>query len=197
VLWGQATSGTLWGAGANTQTAFAIANKMGRITNRTGKNLYIAIIGPAVTNEDITCTFQVTDFRHANVGVVLHYQNASNWVRATLNGTALLISQMENGHFSRLGESPSVPPAPGTVTLRFRADGGTLFAQVWITGTPEPTAWMLEISDPSLSSPAGTGEGGIMAALRGTNAVMVTGFVESGEQMTNAAARAAERNEAW
>jgi hypothetical protein len=194
VLWGQATSGTLWGADANTQTAFAIANKMGRITNRTGKHLYIAIIGPAVTNEEITCTFQVTAFRHANVGVVLHYQNATNWVRATLNGTALLISQMENGHFSRLGESPFVPPASGTVTLRFRADDGTLFAQVWITGTPEPTAWMLEISDPSLSSPAGAGEGGIMAVLRGANAVMVTGFVESGEQTTNAIARR-ERNE--
>jgi hypothetical protein len=183
-LWGQATSGTLWGADANTEVAFAIANKMGRITNRTGKHLYIAIIGPAATNEDITCTFQVTDFRHANVGVVLHYQNASNWVRATLNGSALMISQMAHDHLSRLGESPFALQDGATVTLRFRADQGTLAASAWIAGsataTPASTTWMLMLHEPSIS--VGTGSGGIIAVLRGQNVVAVTSFLETGEQ---------------
>jgi hypothetical protein len=179
-LWGAATSGGTWGADANTASAFTILSDTGRITNERGKRLYAAIIGPQTANEDIACTFSVQDADHANVGVVLHWHNANNWVRATLNGTFLIISQMTNGHLSRLAESPFALQNGEMVTLRFRDDQGTLEASAWTVGSSMPSTWILMIHDLALAGDAGSG--GIIAALRGPNMVTVTSFLETGKQ---------------
>jgi hypothetical protein len=184
-LWGDASSGEAWGADANAASAFAIVNGTGRITNQRGKHLYAAIIGPQVSNADIACTFSVQDTDHANVGVTLHWHNAAHWVRATLNGTFLIISQMGNGHLSRLAESPFALQNGVAVTLRFRAEQGVLEASAWTAGGPAPTTWMLMLRDPALAED--TGSDGIIAALHGPNMLTVTSFLETGTQNAHTA----------
>jgi hypothetical protein len=184
-LWGDASSGEAWGADANAASAFAIVNGTGRITNQRGKHLYAAIIGPQMSNVDIACTFSVQDADHANVGVTLHWHNAAHWVRATLNGTFLIISQMGNGHLSRLAESPFALQNGVAVTLRFRAEQGVLEASAWTAGGPAPTTWMLMLRDPALAED--TGSGGIIAALHGSNMLTVTSFLETGVKNANTA----------
>jgi hypothetical protein len=180
--WGQASDGMAWGADANAKTAFTIVNQHGQIRSRKGTHTFEALIGPAITNAEIDCTLMVSTMQDANVGVVLHWQNVSNWLRASLNHAMLVISQMAHGHLSRLGASPFVVPDGATVTLRFRAENGMLEAAAWIAGTPEPKSWMLMIRNPSL---AASGSGGIVVVLRGANVMTVTSFQEIGEQSTS------------
>jgi hypothetical protein len=176
--WGQASDGMAWGADANTKTAFTIVNQRGQIRSRQGTHTFEAVIGPAITNAEIDCTLTVVStMQDANVGVVLHWQNASNWLRASLNHAMLVISQMAHGHLSRLGASPFVVPDGTSVTLRFRAENGMLEAAAWDAGTSEPKSWMLMIRNPSL---AASGSGGIVVVLRGANVVTVTRFLEIG-----------------
>lgn len=148
--WGVASDGHPWGGSAATNSSFAISNGTGVVTNPSS-NRY-AVLGGTVTDAQVMAIGSASAFSGSNYGVLLRYTNGSNWYRAYIDGSKLIIRRDVGGSAANLN-SVNFAATPGTsYTIKFQATANWLQAKVWATGTTEPSAWMLTTQDGSLTS---------------------------------------------
>jgi hypothetical protein len=174
-LWGTAMDGRGWEGDANTAAIFSISGGMGQVAH--GQGTFNAILGPTSANTDILVSITTSRFGagQVNMGAVLRWQDTNNWYKALIDGTHLSVIKHINGVGQQLVAVPFHAQGGVSYTLRFRVIGATLFAKVWPTLTPEPTAWMIITSDTSLAS----GQGGIRIVVQNDVVVRVSAFLET------------------
>jgi hypothetical protein len=85
-------------------------------------------------------------------GLDVRFTDGNNWYRAYIDGTALVVQKRVAGAITLLESVPFIATAGTSFTLRFRVVGTILYANVWQSGTPEPSNWMVMVSDTSLST---------------------------------------------
>jgi hypothetical protein len=176
-LWGISSDTNRWNGDANNpndQTIFSVVNQSGQIAN--GQGTFNALLGPATTDADVTISAQINVFTgNANLGVVLHWQDANNWYKALIDGTRLRLIRNLQGTTDTLGSVPFNAQGGTLYDLRFRALGAMLLAKVWLAGTPQPTAWMIVTTDSGLN----TGQSGIRVVMLRDTVVTIKSFQET------------------
>jgi len=148
--WGTASDGHAWGGDAATNAAFSIAGNAGVVSNTAGS--FSATLGPMASDAEVLFTGSVSSFANTNIGALLRYQDGKDWYRAYLTGSALVVQKRIAGAYTTLGSAPFSAAASTAYTLRFRAVGTTLVARAWASSSAEPSAWMVTVTDASLSS---------------------------------------------
>jgi hypothetical protein len=114
------------------------------------------VLGPTLSNAEVTFCGYVSSFTSANMGAVLRWTDGNDWYKAYVDGSSLVIQKKVAGAGTILG-SVSFPAVAGVnYTLRFESMGTSLYAKVWQTGNAEP-GWMVQASDSVLTS----GRGGL------------------------------------
>lgn len=173
--WGTASNGLLWSGDANTSPVFAIRTGTGQIRGGTG--FFTALLGPAVDSVQVTATGSVSHFSQAgavNLGVVVHWHNASNYEKAYLDGRALVVMQRVAGVMTILGQALFAAQDGRSYTLQLVAVGSRLLARAWPTGTREPANWLVQVSASSLAS----GRAGIRVLMQPWCLITITSFQE-------------------
>jgi hypothetical protein len=152
-LWGTASDGQRWGADANTLSNFSIAQDTGQVKGSgTSAASYTAVLGPGATNAQVQVTASLGSFGGNTLGSVLRWTDRSDFYKAYLTGTHLVMQKKVKGTSTNL-KSVAFAATPGTsYTLLFSIVGTTLSASVWATGTTPPNSWMLSTTDSSLPS---------------------------------------------
>jgi outer membrane protein assembly factor BamB len=148
--WGIASGGRTWGADANSASAFSIVNNSGQVSN--GSGIYNAVLGPTATDAEVVSSGSMSSYSNANLGAVLRWTDTNDWYKAFISGTSLIVQKKVSGSTTILGTAAFIATAGTTYTLRFRVVGKTLYARVWKTGTTEPTAWTVAVTDTTFTS---------------------------------------------
>src|SRR6266567_5564097 len=176
-FWGTASDGRVWVGDANTISAFSIVRNAGQIDHLQG--IYNAILGPVTTNAEVVFSTSVNHFNpnSVNIGAVLRWTDSNNWYKAFINGTELVILKRIQGSSTRLDAIPFSAQDAASYTLRFRAIGATLFAKAWRSSDPEPSSWMLTVTDTGTLLLSGSG--GLRVAVQADTVVRVTSFLET------------------
>ncbi len=176
-FWGTASDRRVWVGDANTIDAFSIVRNAGQIDHLQG--IYNAILGPVTTDAEVVFSASVNHFNpnSVNIGAVLRWTDSNNWYKAFINGTELVILKHIQGSSTRLEAIPFSAQDAASYTLRFRAIGATLFAKAWRSSDPEPTGWMLTITDTGTLLLSGSG--GLRVAVQADTVVRVTSFLET------------------
>lgn len=180
-FWGTASDGRAWTGDANTRQAFSITGTMGQIAN--GQGTFDALLGPALNaNVEVFVTGSVNRYvqGNANLGVVVRWNDTSNWYKALINGTALTILKRVNGKSIQLSSMPFLARNATLYALRFRAIGAMLFAKAWQRDTPEPAGWMLNATDSTFA----TGQIGIRVLVQMTSIIKITSFLATSASTT-------------
>ncbi len=177
-LWGTASDGRVWESDANNQNntnIFSIMNGTGVIMNAQGT--LNAILGPAISDIDVQAIGSSSQFNGQliNVGVVVRWTDSNNWYKALIDGSNLTVLKRVKGVTTQLGTIPFPAQSGVLYTLRFRALGANLFAKVWPANTAEPAAWMLMLTDTTLT----IGQAGVRVLLQNTAVVHITSFAET------------------
>lgn len=182
-LWGTATDGRSWQGDANTLNAFSIANDSGQIANTQGT--LNAVLGEPVTNVTVTMNGSLNHFNKGNVnlGAVLRWTDGNNWYKALIDGTHLIMLKRVKGITTTLGSVPFQAQDGTMYSLRFQAIGAMLFAKAWPVGTTEPTNWMLNLTDTTLT----TGQAGVRVLLQKNTIATITSFLVTPATMDNTA----------
>jgi streptogramin lyase len=148
--WGKASDGLTWGGNANTSSVFSIVNNAGRLSN--GGNAYNAVLGPVATDSEVIFSGSLSSFTYTNMGAVLHWKDTNNWYGAYIKGAKLVVQKKLNGTATTLKTFSFAATAGKSYSIDFSIIGTTLSANVWQTGTTEPSGWMVTAADSSLSS---------------------------------------------
>src|SRR5579859_6376657 len=151
-FWGTASNGQIWGGNANSSPAFTVAGQTGTIAN--GAGIFDATLGPRTTDAEVVFTGSLSLFGegNSNIGSVLRWTDSNNWYKAYLDGTQLILLKRVAGTMTRLNAA-NFPALNGKeYTLRFRVVGSMLWARAWLTGQPEPAAWLTTANDTALPS---------------------------------------------
>lgn len=176
-LWGTASDGRSWEGDANAPKnthIFSIAGSRGVIMHTQGT--LNAILGPVSTNVEVTASGSVSHFGGTiNFGVVLRWTDAKNWYKALINGTQFVLLKRVNGVTTQLGAQAFTAQGNTLYTVRLRAIGAVLFAKVWPSADMEPTGWMVNVTDTSLT----TGQGGVRVLVQSDVIVHLAAFSES------------------
>ncbi len=114
----------------------------------------------------------VSSFSNANLGAVLRWTDTSNWYKAYIDGTNLIVQSRINGTATTLTSVTFKATAGTSYTIHFHAVGTTLTANVWQTSATEPTGWMATATNSVL--PAGFC--GVRAQVPGGVTVKITSF---------------------
>jgi hypothetical protein len=172
--WGFSSDGERWSGEANGSAAFAIRAHAGQIEG--GAGLFTALLGPQVTDTDVSASGMVTRFadHEVNLGIVVRYQNAANYVKAYLDGEALILMQRVAERVRLLDAAPFVAQAGISYTLRLRAVGTLLLAKAWQSEDPEPTQWQVFGQDAA----PGAGMSGMRVLLVPGVTITISAFVE-------------------
>src|SRR6266571_1871361 len=171
--WGTASNGMTWGGNADSSSSFSISNNTGLIEPSSAEN-FNAVLGLSVANAEVFMSGSMTALAGGvnTLGVVLRWSNQSNYYRAAITGSKLVIQRAVNGSFTTL-ESTSFPASPNTsYTIRFNANGTTLSAKAWQTGTTEPADWMVTATDSTFAS----GQCGIRTHQQSGTITTITSF---------------------
>lgn len=150
--WGTASDGNVWSGDVATNNLFTINNNTGEAATNGGAQ-FVGILGPSISNAEIVFTVYMTStYSQSNMGAVLRWQDYDHFYKVDL----------DTGQDLRIIKGPTASGILVTTyfpwnldtryTIRFRAIGPNLFAKAWQTGTPEPSNWMLSLSDNSYSS---------------------------------------------
>ncbi len=151
-FWGTASDGHVWGGDANKQTGFSINNNAGQIVETSNSNMN-AILGTLVSNAEVLVSGSMSTMGNSNsLGVVLRWNSASNFYKALINGSSLIIQKNIGGTVTVLSSVTFKATANTSYLLRFNVIGTTLSAKAWQTGTTEPANWMATASDSSITS---------------------------------------------
>jgi outer membrane protein assembly factor BamB len=148
--WGIASGGRTWGGDANTANAFSVVNNSGQVSN--GSGIYNAVLGSTATNAEVVFSGSMSSFKNANLGAVLRWTDTNDLYKAYIDGTSLVVQKKVIGSTTILGSVAFIATAGTSYTLRFRVVGKTLYARVWKTGTTEPKAWMVAVTDTTFTS---------------------------------------------
>ena len=169
-FWGTASDGNTWGGYANTNAAFSIQNNTGQVANSSGA--YDAVLGPSATDAEVLFTGSTSSFTKNDVGALLRWTNKSNWYRAYINGTQLVVQKKVSGTVTTLSTASFAATANTNYSIRFRVVGTTLYAKAWVTSGTEPSGWTITTTDSSLSS----GQCGIRVNITSGVTVNITSF---------------------
>jgi hypothetical protein len=175
-FWGTSSGLRTWGGDANTNTAFAIFNNMGRITG--GQGALQAILSVTSANADAFVSGSVSQFDldgAVNLGLVLRWQDANDWYKALIDGQTLQVLRAVNGHVTVLAEQPFQANSGTRYSLRFRILGSALFARAWPSAGQEPATWNIMKIDTQLT----TGLSGIRVKVQPGVVILVTAFQET------------------
>lgn len=175
-LWGRASDGYRWEVDTSQSEAFTIARDEGQIA-WSARAAYSAIIGPPVESADVTAIGSLSRFQHTSFGVLLRWTGTDSWYKAAINGFTLSISKKAGGRAVRLAMCAFVAKAAVLYTIRFQAEGPTLRASVWRTGTSASATWMVATTDTTLHA----GYGGVYVLINRKTIASVTTFIESGD----------------
>ena len=156
--WGTASDGNVWGADAATNSVFTISGNTGVATNPVG--IRSGTLGASESDEQVVATGSTSTFSGGDYGVILRYVNGSNWYKAYIDGSNLLIRRDLGGTNTVLTSVPFAAAASTSYTLKFQAFGNSLLAKVWPTASSEPSSWMLTTQDSSLTA----GEAGVQVS---------------------------------
>ena len=148
--WGKASDGLTWAGQANSSNAFSIVNNAGQLSN--SKAAFYALLGPVATDSEVIFSGSLSSFNLTSMGAVLHWNDTNNWYKAFIDGAKLWVQQKVNGTYKTLKTVPFVATAGTSYTIDFKIVGTTLSANVWLTGTTEPSGWMATATASSLSS---------------------------------------------
>jgi len=179
-LWGTATDGRVWEGDANTSPVFSIVGKAGQIANKQGT--FNALIGGQDNDRvEVLMNASLSSFNgNVNLGVVLRWGDANNWYKALIDGTHLTVIKRVQGTSSTIGTVPFQAQSGVTYSLRFRAVGATLFARAWQSTMPEPTTWMVTITDTSLTA----GQVGVRVVIQTNSIIKVSSFMATAASST-------------
>ncbi len=144
-FWGTASDGLPWSGDANTSGVFSINTDAGQIANAGGP--LNAILGPSVGNSEVLFTGSISSFTNNNLGAVLRWQNSTNWYKAYINGTSLVVQMNVNGKTTILAQASFRATANTSYNLRFRMIGSTLYAKAWLASGSEPPTWLVTATD--------------------------------------------------
>lgn len=173
-LWGIASDGQQWDGDANRLATFAIANGAGLIAG--GREPVQAVLGPVAADTQVSVSGSVNHFGGGvNFGVVLRWSNAANWYKAYIDGSRLVMLKRVDGVSRQMGQMTFIAQDHVSYTLRFRAAGAALSANVWPSAALEPGGWLMNRSDSSLFA----GQGGVRMVLNASTIVSVTAFLET------------------
>jgi PKD repeat protein len=155
--WGTADAGGAW-AVVGTAANAVVTGGSGRLTAPAGTTIAAQL---GISARDVALAADVALDKVPSGGgsfvglgvrnVGANRYNAQLWFAA--DGTAMLsVFRVVNGAETDLGDFvlPGTYTAGSVVTVRFEASGsGTtaLRAKAWASGSPEPTAWQLSVSD--------------------------------------------------
>ena len=168
--WGKASDGQTWGGDANTSSVFSIKNNAGQLSN--GSSPYNAVLGPAATDSEVIFSGSMSSFTNSNMGAALHWKDSKDWYKAYISGNSLVIQKNVNGTTTILKSVSFTATAATSYTIDFKIVGTTLSANVWKTGTSEPSGWMATATDSSLSS----GYCGLRIQIQNGSSATVTSF---------------------
>lgn len=175
-LWGTASDGQVWGADANSNSAFSIVNDTGQVTDNVVENVSAAL-GPSVANADVVVTGSINSFVTATsnneIAAMFRWIDNNNFYKAGVNGTNLRLYLRTNAGPVTLSTVPFAASAGVAYTIRVRAVGSSLMAKAWPAASPEPTAWMVTATDATLAA----GRCGIRLVFNATATVTLTSFV--------------------
>ncbi|GAC1392716.1 MAG: hypothetical protein NVSMB38_17210 [Ktedonobacteraceae bacterium] len=149
--WGRASDGQAWGGDANSVNAFSIAGNAGVVSNGGG-NSYSAVLGKSATNAQVVFSGSLSSYNNANIGVVLRWTDGNDWYKAYISGNTFYIQKRVAGATAFIASTAFTPQANTSYTIHFQAIGSTLSANVWATGSTEPSGWMITATDSSFSS---------------------------------------------
>ncbi len=169
--WGQASDGQTWGGDANSSSVFSINNNTGQLAN--GSSAYNAVLGPVATDSEVIFSGSLSSFKYTNMGAVLRWTSTNNWYKAYIDGSNLVLQKKVNGTYTTLKTASFAATAGTSYTIDFSVVGTTLSANVWLTGTPEPSNRMATVTDNSLSS----GNCGLRIQLQSGIVATITSFV--------------------
>jgi hypothetical protein len=148
--WGTASDGLIWGGDANSQAAFSIAGNAGQIANAGGP--LNAVLGPVEANAEVFFTGSLSSYSNSNLGAVVRWQNSTNWYKAYISGTTLVIQSDVNGTRTILAQTGFAASANTSYSIRFRVLGTTLYVKAWLASATEPTAWTLTTTNSAFAS---------------------------------------------
>lgn len=148
--WGKASDGQTWGGEANTANAFSIVNNTGQISN--GTSPFNAVLGPTATDSEVIFSGSLNSFKNTNLGAVLRWKDGNNWYKAYIDGARLIVQRRVSGTATILKSVSFAATAGQSYTIDFSIVGTTLSANAWLTGTTEPSGWMVTTTDSSLTS---------------------------------------------
>jgi hypothetical protein len=174
-FWGDASDGSVWGADANTSSAFSIVAGTGRVTG--GKGFFTAILGLRRASSEVVCAGSVSHFDGSrnNLGAVLRWTDNNHFYKAYFDGAGLILVKKSAGVSTELAAVPFAAHDGVNYSLRFRAWGTQLLVRAWPSAEPEPGRWMIQVVDSTLT----TGFGGLRALLETGITVTVTRFRET------------------
>jgi hypothetical protein len=177
LYWGTASDGHVWGADANTSTAFSIVNNTGQVTDSVSENLS-AVLGPTVADSEVLVNGSITTFgtstSNNEIAPMLRWVDNNLFYKAGINGTILrLYIRTSANTATTLASTPFAASPNVPYLIRFRAVGTSLMAKAWQAGTTEPAGWMVTATDAQIA----TGMDGIRLVFNQTATVTFTSFV--------------------
>ncbi len=172
--WGTASDGHVWGGQANTKSAFSISNNTGQLS---ANGIYDAVLGPTAANAEVLVSGSMNKFSSSNIGAVLRWVDTNDWYKAYIDGGHLVVQKKVKGTYTTLKTITFAATAGKSYTIRFSVVGTTLSAKVWLTGTTEPTNWMITVNDTSLT----TGYCGLRLQLQSGIVANITSFQAIGQ----------------
>ncbi|HEX7737202.1 MAG TPA: hypothetical protein VF458_20320 [Ktedonobacteraceae bacterium] len=172
--WGLASDGHPWLADAHSERNFVIFEHTG-VIEATPQHVYCnALLGPAMTNSEITFTASLGHYGPSTLGAVLRWSDAHNFYALTLDGQRLSLDRVMDGMQIPLQSAPFPARDGALYTFRFRAIGAQLFAMVWPTGQPAPATWQVSASDSAFAS----GQAGLHVLVQQSTQARITAFEE-------------------
>jgi streptogramin lyase len=148
--WGTSSDGHAWGADAATNTAFSIANNTGMATNPGA--VLTGTLGAVTGDMQVVATGSVNTFSGGDYGVVARYNDPSDWYKAYIDGTNLVIRRDVSGTNVVLAAVPFAASGGTSYTIKFQTYGNWLLAKAWPASSAEPAPWMISIQDTTFTS---------------------------------------------
>lgn len=172
--WGTSSDGHTWQADASNARNFSIYEHAGLITS-TPQPIYCnAILGPVVTDAEITFNAALSQYSTSALGAILRWSDPNNYYTLSLDGQHLLFARVMDGMTTPLQMLPYPARDGALYTFRVRAAGARFFAAVWPGGQPAPANWQIEVTDSALA----TGQAGVRALVQNGARARITAFTE-------------------
>ena len=152
-FWGTASDGHKWGGEANASTEFTISGGIGQIQRvANGGSLYLATLGPAITDAELVTSASLSHFNPSHIGAVLRWNDNQNYYKVLIDEKQLRVFKRVNNKTATLHSIPFAAQPNTPYTIRFRVVGTTLQAKAWQTGSTEPADWMVTTTDATFQS---------------------------------------------